>query len=193
MKTSHRVAYLRSDQALDIKTLLVYLTEVLGRKVKAQMVHHALIHFLVQEEEGPLLENFLATYLQEHHQRLHVLMTYRVHPLGEAASSIGLQKNQGKVDDLSDVVLQLLMENRWDLLPLIQEEFKKVPRHLMLTAMMLLTCDMNASKASEKLYIHRNTFTYRLQKFIALTGLDIRQHRHALFLTLVNKLLMYKR
>jgi len=62
----------------------------------------------------------------------------------------------------------------------------------MQTASMLLVSDMNATIASQRLYVHRNTFAYRLRQFITLTGLDIRIHDHALFFTLAEKLLMQR-
>lgn len=189
MKLLPGYAYLRSDKAIQIQVIKPYLMEALGHPITVTVLSHHLIACVIHESERALLENFLAVYLQENHVKVHVLITYRQHPLGELASKIGLQKNPGKVDDLSDIVLQLILENRRDLLPLIQTEFAKVPRHLILTAMTLLTSDMNATKASEALYIHRNTFAYRLNQFITLTGLDIRRHRHALFFTLVHKLM----
>lgn len=192
MNRTESIAYLRSDQPLHAQTLTPLLKEVLGRSLTLHNLTTTLWYFSVFDQEVSSLQSFLSTYLQEHQHRLHVLITYRVHGLGELASKIGLTKNQGKVDYLSDILLQLLLENRFDLLPLIRQEFDKVPRHLMLTALMLLNCDMNASQASEKLYIHRNTFAYRLQKFIALTGLDIRLHRHAIFLTIIHRMLMYR-
>ena len=55
-------------------------------------------------------------------------------------------------------------------------------RELMETSSAYLKSDLNASLASSSLYIHRNTFNYRLQKFIDVTGLDIRNYHNALLL-----------
>jgi carbohydrate diacid regulator len=57
---------------------------------------------------------------------------------------------------------------------------------------MFIHCGLNAIKTANKLYIHRNTFNYRLHKFIALTGLDIRDYRHALYFELASRLLKTK-
>ena len=35
-------------------------------------------------------------------------------------------------------------------------------------------CDLNVSKASKELYVHRNTMNYKLERFYSLTGLDLR-------------------
>ncbi|HBB05327.1 MAG TPA: hypothetical protein DCZ41_01870, partial [Firmicutes bacterium] len=39
-----------------------------------------------------------------------------------------------------------------------------------------------ACLTAETLYIHRNTFNYRLNAFIEKTGLDIREYHNALLL-----------
>ena len=62
--------------------------------------------------------------------------------------------------------------------------FKDVPRDLMLTAGTYLRCGLDASLAANKLIVHRNTFTYRLNAFISHTGLDIRDYHNALLLEL---------
>ncbi|TWI55911.1 PucR family transcriptional regulator [Halalkalibacter nanhaiisediminis] len=44
---------------------------------------------------------------------------------------------------------------------------------------MYLDCNMNISLAAKKLYLHRNTMQYRVEKFIEKTGIDIRHFSHA--------------
>ncbi|MBE6126483.1 MAG: PucR family transcriptional regulator [Erysipelotrichaceae bacterium] len=62
--------------------------------------------------------------------------------------------------------------------------FRDVPRDLMLTAGTYLRCGLDASLAANKLIVHRNTFNYRLNAFVAKTGLDIRDYHNALLLEL---------
>ncbi|GAE35281.1 PucR family transcriptional regulator [Halalkalibacter akibai] len=42
-----------------------------------------------------------------------------------------------------------------------------------------LDCNMNISLAAKKLYLHRNTLQYRVEKFIEKTGVDIRHFNNA--------------
>lgn len=77
---------------------------------------------------------------------------------------------------LAEVLLMMLIERDYSLVPTLREQFENVPRALIQTADMLIRCGLNASLAAEKLYIHRNTFNYRLAKFIELTDLDIRDY-----------------
>jgi len=50
--------------------------------------------------------------------------------------------------------------------------------------------DCNVSETAKKLYIHRNTLLYRLDKFKQDTGLDVRTFNHAVLVRLA--LLLYK-
>ena len=40
--------------------------------------------------------------------------------------------------------------------------------------------NLNVSETSRKLFVHRNTLVYRLEKIRKLTGLDLRQFDHAI-------------
>jgi len=58
------------------------------------------------------------------------------------------------------------------------------------TVKIYIESNSNASSASKKLYIHRNSLQYRIDKFIEKTGLDIRTFQHALtayLIILLNK------
>ncbi|MEI7027798.1 PucR family transcriptional regulator [Paenibacillus sp. y28] len=50
--------------------------------------------------------------------------------------------------------------------------------------------DCNVSETAKRLYIHRNTLLYRLDKFKQETGLDVRTFRHAVLVNIA--LLLYK-
>ncbi|MBP5730880.1 MAG: helix-turn-helix domain-containing protein [Clostridia bacterium] len=49
---------------------------------------------------------------------------------------------------------------------------ERASEELLRTVKVFLDCNMNASEAAKAMYIHRNTMTYRLEKFQKLTGLD---------------------
>lgn len=164
--------------------------DVIGQPITWQRLYKDQVAFFSNQDSRTSLQTFLDTYQQEYNVKFHLLKTYRLHAFGENASRLAIRKNPGKVDSLGDFLLQLIFDGNQSLMPLIKEEFSQVPRHLMQTASMLLACDLKASVASERLYVHRNTFAYRLNQFVNLTGLDIRQHDHALLFTLIEKLLI---
>ena len=60
------------------------------------------------------------------------------------------------------------------------------------TAEEFLDNNLNVSETSRKLYLHRNTLTYRLDKIAGETGLDVRKFSDAVtfrLITMIKKLL----
>jgi DNA-binding PucR family transcriptional regulator len=55
---------------------------------------------------------------------------------------------------------------------------------LVLTLKTYFAAGTNASEAADRLFLHRNSMLYRLERIQALTGLDLKDHRVALALQL---------
>lgn len=74
-----------------------------------------------------------------------------------------------------------------ELLNSINDSFFDVlkDRELINTAEEFLKCDLNISEASRRLYIHRNTLLYRLEKIKTLTGFDIKSFEEAVIFKLL--------
>ncbi|WP_027309254.1 CdaR family transcriptional regulator [Caloramator sp. ALD01] len=66
-------------------------------------------------------------------------------------------------------------------------------KELLDTAEELFKCHLNVSEASRKLYLHRNTLLYRLEKIKNLTGLDIKRFEEAVIFRTVVALYKLKR
>ncbi|SKA95358.1 PucR C-terminal helix-turn-helix domain-containing protein [Caloramator quimbayensis] len=58
-------------------------------------------------------------------------------------------------------------------------------RELINTAEEFLKCDLNISEAARRLYIHRNTLLYRIEKIKSFTGLDIKSFEEAMVFKLL--------
>ncbi|MBP5230831.1 MAG: helix-turn-helix domain-containing protein [Clostridia bacterium] len=82
----------------------------------------------------------------------------------------------------------------------LQEVFKKgslesLDHETLLTIHAFFDNNLNVSETSRKLFVHRNTLVYRLEKIKKLTGLDLRQFDHAITFKvalMVNKYLVSK-
>ena len=67
----------------------------------------------------------------------------------------------------------------------LQEVFKKgsldsLDREPLMTIQCFFENNLNVSETSRKLFVHRNTLVYRLEKIRKLTGLDLREFEHAI-------------
>ena len=67
----------------------------------------------------------------------------------------------------------------------LSEVFKRgslesLDRETLLTIQCFFENNLNVSETSRKLFVHRNTLVYRLEKIRKLTGLDLREFEHAI-------------
>lgn len=67
----------------------------------------------------------------------------------------------------------------------LNEVFKKgsiesIDRETLMTIQAFFENNLNVSETSRKLFVHRNTLVYRLDKIRKLTGLDLREFEHAI-------------
>ena len=67
----------------------------------------------------------------------------------------------------------------------LQEVFKdgsvdSLDRETLMTIQCFFENSLNVSETSRKLFVHRNTLVYRLEKIRRITGLDLREFEHAI-------------
>jgi hypothetical protein len=135
-----------------------------------------------------VMETLLPLINQDFEIGLTILVSHQDHRLAKFVLRYLVQKGIMTCRFLADVLMERIIDSDTQFNSLMMDEFKSLPRELILTASMFIHCGLNAIKTANKLYVHRNTFNYRLQKFIALTGLDIRDYRHALYFELASRL-----
>lgn len=86
-----------------------------------------------------------------------------------------------------DLINSLDKDNLEKLYNSVYEGFFDVirDRELLNTAEEFLKCDLNISEAARRLYIHRNTLLYRIEKIKSFTGLDIKSFEEAMVFKLL--------
>lgn len=86
----------------------------------------------------------------------------------------------------SQVILREFSYNNYDSYGPLMDLFRPISSNfdLMETASSYLATGLDASAAAKALFIHRNTFNYRLAQFIQKTGVDIRDYHNALLFEL---------
>ena len=60
-----------------------------------------------------------------------------------------------------------------------QGSLESLDRETLMTVQCFFENNLNVSETSRKLFVHRNTLVYRLEKIRKLTGLDLREFEHA--------------
>lgn len=110
------------------------------------------------------------------------LETYKLGSLAEKTILKLAQDKKYGVFAVSLVILQYSLSKDLVLYQELKKEFQSISKELLNTAVAYINCNMNACLASKSLYIHRNTFNYRLNKFIEQTQLDIRNYNNSILL-----------
>ncbi|MEG1739301.1 MAG: helix-turn-helix domain-containing protein [Bacilli bacterium] len=105
------------------------------------------------------------------------LETFDNEEISNKALSLLIDENKIGIFNLADL---LISKNNMELYKLLDILFSSLDIELIHTADTYLECSLRGVEASLELYIHRNTFNYRLNKFISKTGLDIRDYKYSL-------------
>lgn len=85
------------------------------------------------------------------------------------------ENRPGYLMGASEVLLLGKILNNPKLMESLNRRLEKIGRDEMETARMYLETGRNVNASATHLYLHRNTFRYRLNKFVAQTGIDIRE------------------
>lgn len=99
--------------------------------------------------------------------------------------SFNFFKNQAM--SLYELLLTFNLNGETSFNKLLMREFENVPPYLIDTCKMYLEANQNAILTSKSLFIHRNTFNQRLEKFVDLTSLDVRDFYNASYFLLYLK------
>jgi len=128
----------------------------------------------------PILSNDLGISLT-------VLVSYENTAISYYALKIAEAQFPSKISSLSDIYLYCLTHNDDTINNHLKKTFENVSYEMIQTGLELINSGLNACLAAKRLYIHRNTFNYRLNKFIEETSLDIRDFDNALLFYLYMK------
>lgn len=96
-------------------------------------------------------------------------------PLMRLALACAVEEHSGKIMELGDLILLMSQKGDHRLLNVLDQIMGPITKEVLETAKMYLLTGGNSVQASTLLYVHRNTFTYRLHKFIDQTKIDVRE------------------
>ncbi|SFC64388.1 PucR family transcriptional regulator [Clostridium uliginosum] len=78
------------------------------------------------------------------------------------------------------VIDNLSEENKHDIVSKFNNGFSKLDEDTVNTIEIFFNCDLNLSEAAKKLFVHRNTLIYRLDKIKKYTSYDIKKFNEAI-------------
>ena len=148
------------------------------------------------EELEEYARNMIATFSREHSVKLLVGISSVVENLKDLARAYKearISLEVGKVFDIEKPIMcyenlgigRLIYQLPTTLCEIfLGEVFKKgslesLDRETLMTVQSFFENNLNVSETSRKLFVHRNTLVYRLEKIRKLTGLDLREFDHA--------------
>lgn len=157
--------------SLDVNPIFTYITPQKG---------------MIETENN--IDNILSEKAFDIHNQLGIFISFLKAPnSGELAMRL-LAKSFSYYPNalryMSDILFKELTFGDYASVPLLYREFASVPKELMGTIGAYLRCGLDGSEAAKMLFIHRNTFLFRLDKFIKLTNIDVRDYHDALLLEL---------
>lgn len=99
-----------------------------------------------------------------------------------------IDKRKSGLYSLDEVIFDSYINKIYILSDELIKLFNQCDKDLLNTAKYYLKANMNSVLASKYLYVHRNTFDYRLNKFKDITKLDIKNYKNALIFDLYLKI-----
>ncbi len=141
-------------------------------------------HFLASDKFSSVLQQTIFNLHDALNMNISVLVSHREGEFEEKMLKESLSYFPNQCLFLSDMLLKEVSFGNYSSIPLLANEFKGISQELLLTAGTFLRCGLNGLDTAETLYVHRNTFNYRLNSFIEETSLDIRDYHNALLLEL---------
>ena len=95
---------------------------------------------------------------------------------------------ESKVYNLYDIILEKYLKNNLDI-RLLTSIFDKLSKELLDTVFNYIRCNQSISKTSELMFTHRNTINYRINKFISMTNINVREMNNSMFVYFVISLI----
>ena len=169
------------DQAVDHKMWSALLTE--GLKSQAVMTWHNenTGYFVDSENLKADLMKLIGLWESEVTGSITLVISHCFDEFTRQALELAERYRKGSIVNLSEVALLAIVKNEDNFLKTFYTYFNGVDEELLATMTSYLSHNFLAGKTAESLYIHRNTWRYRYQKFQRLTGIDLQDFDDAIF------------
>ena len=183
--------FIKTTRPINFGSLSDLFSNHLGHQIKIIELNSQAGYFLASSDLAVDLYSFLSLISSDYNTSLLVFVS----PKNDAIAHLFLAEtpiNQPGLYRLSELLLAAIVNHNEKITVAVSKAFKDLPYQLFQTADIYIQCGLNGQLASQKLYLHRNTFNYRLNQFVELTGIDIREYWNAQYFALIRKTLRNK-
>jgi hypothetical protein len=138
--------------------------------------------FYLNQQERPQLAILYDAFQNDIACTITTVIGFEHEAIMKEALDNAVNLRAGRMIDIGDVLLLSTINKNDQLLKVCRELIKQIHNDILKTAQMYLLTQGNAQEAAKLLYLHRNSFTYRLNKFIQLSRIDIKESALMYFL-----------
>jgi len=140
--------------------------------------------FYHEENINQSINELIGLWESELSTNISMLITHKFDNFSERALLLLDSYQRGILLNLSEVVLLAIINNEESFIDEFFDYFSAVDSELLKTMEAYLNNDLSAIKAAESVFIHRNTWLYRYQKFQNISGINLQDLDDASFFRL---------
>ena len=180
--------FVKTTRPINFTSLSELLSNHLGHQINIIALDKQAGYFLASSDLAIDLYSFLPLISNDYNTGLLVFVS----PKNDQIANLFLAEtpiNNPGIYHLSELLLAAIINHHEKIIQAVANAFKHLPRELFQTANIYIQCGLNGQLASQKLYLHRNTFNYRLNQFMTITGIDIREYWNAQYFALVSQII----
>lgn len=181
--------FIKTTRPINFISLSEFISSHLGNLVEITSLDSQTGYFLGPSDLSVDLSSYLPLLSNDYNAGILIFVSPKKDIIAELFLKRTPIKNPG-LYHLSELLLAAIIEHDEEIIQTVAKTFRNIPHPLLQTADVYLQCGLNGHLAAEKLYLHRNTFLYRLNQFYRLTGIDIRDYWNAQYFALVKHILI---
>lgn len=163
------------------KMMTPLLEESYGKSLMHILISENVGYYVAEEDFFDCVDGILELLIHDFNVSLTFMAAYEEGSVSEFFLKKALLLCNEQCIYMCDVLLNCILHQQEDVVEVVHRQFAHVPHELMKSAMMYVRCGMNVTRSASRLYIHRNTFNYRIDKFMHLTNLDIKNFHNAMY------------
>lgn len=174
----------KSSNKIDKNAFLEVLSSLGVDKAKVTFEDEKSGYIIEDKSFYSSLNTFVESFKVELGFDVFILMAHEINSVSRYTLNTLFSSFKNKVISLYQGAIYLIAHRDSKIASLIKDEFKYVDKELIDTVYAYINNDLNALVTSMALFIHRNTFNYRLERFVSLTHLDVRDFFNASYFLL---------